>query len=322
VPAVIRAATVADRPGLLRLFEVAFAQAASPEDWAWKYDRVPHRAVSAIAVDGDEVVGFYGGLGTRYRGSGGDLPGVAAIDVMTSPAHRGLTHRSVFQELVGGFVSLNAAAGVPFYFGFPNARHSIVSKRLVGSWPVEPAGLLARPVGAPFLTSRLRRRLLRARPGEPFGAAHDRLAGALHARTGWRTDRSAATLRWRFTERPGVDYVTLPLVDLAGRSPAYGVLRFVLDRALFVDLQTADESSGALVELLERARELAAARGATRLELRLPGSSSLAARLRSELGFAEAVADAHFEVMRVDPSFPLEAAARSFDYRYLDHEIF
>lgn len=322
MPAVIRAATAADRPGLLRLFEVAFAQPAAPDDWAWKYDRAPHRAVSAVAVDRDEVIGFYGGLGTRYRGADGDLPGVAAIDVMTSPAHRGLTHRSLFQDLVAGFVSLNAAAGVPFYFGFPNARHSIVSKRLVGSWPVEPAGLLVRPVSTPFQASRLRRRLLRARPGEPFGKAHERLAETLHARAGWRTDRGATTLRWRFSERPAVDYAALPLVDLAGRSPAYAVLRFVLDRALLVDLQAADEAGGALVELLERVRELAAARGASRLELRLPGAGPLAARLRTELGFADAEADAHFEVMRVDPSFALEPAARSFDYRYLDHEIF
>src|ERR1019366_10078092 len=90
----VRPVTPADRPALLALFRVAFGAEAPAEDWAWKYDRCPHAAVSVGAFDGGIALGFFGGLGTRYRGRDGDLPGLSAVDVMTAPSARALGRRT------------------------------------------------------------------------------------------------------------------------------------------------------------------------------------------------------------------------------------
>jgi len=320
VSLIIRPAEDADRPRLFELFEDAFRAPADPDEWAWKYDRNPNRAPSAVAVRDGRIVGFYGGFGTRYRGAAGDRPGVSASDVMTERAARTLGRRALFATLVDGFCRLCTEAGMPFGFGFPNERHRLAGERVIGYRPVEPAAQWARAL--PFEgPRRLRRRFLKARDAEPFGRAHDSLAESLHARAGWRTDRSARTLAWRFGLRPKVPYRTLQLVDLAGRSRAYAVWRLVGARALLVDVQTRGETAGELADLLAEVAPRLAGTGAECLELRAPSHSRLAAAAR-ELGFSPIPTDTHLEVRPFDPAFDLEVAGRGFDYRFSDHEIF
>jgi len=118
VALVFRPSEPADRPAILSLFRAAFKADTDPRDWAWKYDANPRRAVSVVAVDGGRLVGFFGAMGTRYRGAGGDLPGTSAVDVMTDPQARSLGKTALFKELGDAFRAVNAEAGIPFDFGF------------------------------------------------------------------------------------------------------------------------------------------------------------------------------------------------------------
>lgn len=317
----VRPALPADRPELLALFRTAFGAEASAAEWAWKYDRNPNPAPSAVAVLDGRIAGFYGGFGTRYRGAGGDVPGVSAVDVMTDPATRKLGRHAIFRDLGEEYCRLNREAGAPFYFGFPHERHRVLGERLLGYRPVEPAGEWARPLGAPGFLRALRTRLRRARAAEGLGAGHDTLAEALHARPGWRSDRSRATLEWRFS-RPAVSYLVHSLTGPGGASRGYAAVRVVGDRALLVDLQVADESSGDVFDLLDDVADALRDTGAARLALRAARSSPLARRLEAEGGFAPFAADCHFEVRLLDAGFDLDGAARAFDYRYLDHDVF
>jgi hypothetical protein len=317
----IRPAEAADRPFLLELFAVAFGSPADPAEWVWKYDRNPHPAVSVVAWDGGRPVGFFGGFGTRYRGAEGNFPGVSGVDVMTAPSARTLGRRTVFQALALEFFRRNGEAGVPFGFGFPHERHRLAAEKTVGYRSVEPAKQWTRPLAAPALLRRLRRRFLKVQTGETFSPAHDALTETLHARAGWRTDRSRATMNWRFAARPNASYVVHELVDGRGRSRACAVLRLVGERVLLVDLQASDEESGAVADLLDAVQESLRTTAATCFELRAGSSSRLAARA-AELGFLPIPSDTHFEVRPFDPAFDLERASRAFDYRFIDHEIF
>ena len=164
----------------------------------------------------------------------------------------------------------------------------------------------------------MRLRARRASPG--LTAAHESLSEALHARSGWRSDRSRRTLDWRFS-RPGATYLVLELAA-GGASRGYAAVRLVGDKALLVDLEVADEGSGAVFDLLDDVAEALRGSTAVRLALRASRSSRLARRLEAEGGFAPAEADCHFEVRPLDPAFDLERASRAFDYRFLDHDIF
>ncbi|MEO8585920.1 MAG: GNAT family N-acetyltransferase [Acidobacteriota bacterium] len=317
----VRPAEEADRPALFALFSVAFSSPADPAEWAWKYDGNPNPSVSVVAEEGGRIVGFFGGFGTRYRGAEGDLPGVAGVDVMTDPSARTLGRRTLFQQLGLEFFRVNGVRGVPFGFGFPNERHRLAAEKTIGYRPVEPARQWTRALTAPSLIGRLRRRFLKVRAGEAFSAAHDALAEVLHARAGWRTDRSQKTMNWRFAARPNVSYAVHELVDARGRSRACAVLRIAGERGLLVDLQAADEDSGAVGDLLVAVGESLPRTTATQLVLRAGTASRLAARA-AELGFVPAPTDTYFEVRPFTPAFDLERAAPAFDYRFVDHEIF
>ncbi|HEX5854721.1 MAG TPA: GNAT family N-acetyltransferase [Thermoanaerobaculia bacterium] len=322
MPIVVRPATPGDRPSLLALFRTAFGADASADEWAWKYDRCPHPSISVGAFDGTRALGFFGGLGTRLRGAAGDRPGVSAVDVMTDPAARTLGRRGLFQEVAEEFFRENGAAGAPFVLGFPNDRHRLAGERTLAYRSVEPARQWTRPLpSAPPYRRSLRGRLLRRRRGPALSAGHDSLAEAVHARAGWRSDRSRQTLDWRFAARPGVAYEMHELLDLRGRSRAYASVRLAGERALLVDLLAADETSGEVVDLLDGIVEALRETPARTLELRAGSASPLAARA-GELGFSALATDTHFTARALDSGFDVDSAARAFDYRFLDHDVF
>ncbi|HTS02943.1 MAG TPA: GNAT family N-acetyltransferase, partial [Thermoanaerobaculia bacterium] len=157
----LRPSAPSDRPALLRLFREAFGSDASPAEWEWKYDRAPHRAVSVGAFEGARALGYFGGLGTRFRGASGDLPGLSAVDVMTAPSARALGRRTLFQELGETFFRLNGEAGAPFVLGFPNDRHRRAGERTLSYLSIEPAAQWERPAARPGLVRGLRRRFRR-----------------------------------------------------------------------------------------------------------------------------------------------------------------
>lgn len=320
----VRPAEEADRPALFELFSAAFGAPADPATWSWKYELNPNRARCAVAVAGDRgsIIGFYGGFGTRYRGAEGNLPGVSASDVMTDPKARTLGRRALFATLVEGFCGLCAEAGMPFGFGFPNERHRLAGEKTIGYRPVEPVTEWVRPLAVRGLLGRLRRRLLRVRRVESFSPAHDALAETLHAREGWRTDRSRATMNWRFTARPGVKYLLYEVLDARNRSRACAVVRVVEKRVVLVDLQAADEAGGGVPDLLDAVAGDLGSTPARTMELRAASRSVLARRAESELGFAARSSDTTFEVRLFDPAFDIQRASRAFDYRFGDHEIF
>lgn len=317
----VRPVEEADRTALFELYSAAFKSPADPAEWAWKYDRNPNPSISMVAEESGRIVGFFGGFGTRYRGAGGDLPGVAGVDVMTDPSVRTLGRRTLYQKLGLEFFRVNGESGMPFGFGFPHERARIAAEKTMGYRPVEPAQQWTRALMAPSLLGRLRRRLLKIRVSEKFSPAHDALAETLHARAGWRTDRSRATMNWRLAARPNVSYVVHELVNGRGRSRACAVLRIAGERGLLVDLQASDEISGAVADLLDAVQDSLRGTTATHLALRAGTSSLLAARA-IELGFVSAPTDTHFEVRPFTSAFDLERAARAFDYRFLDHDIF
>ena len=154
-----------------------------------------------------------------------------------------------------------------------------------------------------------------------LGAAHDRLAAALHAAPGWRTDRSSKSLTWRLQARPGTLYELFHSIDLGGRVRAFAAVRVVGDRALLVDLQAEDPGGGALPDLLAEVADRVQGRARV-LEVRLPRRGALHARLAGELGFSEAATDTHLVVRTFREGADAAAEGAAFDYRFLDHEIF
>lgn len=316
-----RPAESGDRPAILSLFRTAFKADADPADWVWKYDDNPRRAISVVAADAGRIVGFFGAMGTRYRGAGGDLPGTSAVDVMTDPEARALGKTALFKELGDAFRRMNAEAGVPFDFGFPHERARKIEERLLGCVTIERCGEWSLPADSPPRLGRLRRRLLRLAEGPRFERAYSDFAERLHARPGWRTDRSADVMAWRFS-RPGSAYRVFRLLDLGGRLRGVAVTTLRDGRALFVELQVSDETSSDLFDLVGSVQEALRGAPASSLVVRSPQEGLVARCLRDELGFRPEPSDTVLLVRPFAPGFDLMAAGRAFDYRFLDHDVF
>jgi hypothetical protein len=316
-----RPAGKSDRTAILELFEAAFKTAASPADLAWKYDDNPHPALSALAIEDGRALGFIGALGTRYRGEGIDRQGNSVVDVMTRPDTRSLGRAGLFKRLGEVFRRINADAGTLFDFGFPHERARKIEERLFGCVMSEPCGERGRPLAAPPLLGRLRRRLLRVTEGEPFGRGHEGLAERLHARPGWRTDRSRRTLSWRYS-RPGFAYRTFQLLDWRGDSRGYAAVAMRDARALLVDQQVASETDGTLADLLAAVHERLRDAPARRLVLRSPLDGVLGRRLVEELGFLPEPSDTVLLMHPIADGFDFLAPGSTFDYRFSDHDVF
>ena len=304
-----------DLPDLARVFREAFGGELSVAEWTWKYVDSPFHGASVVAVVDGRPEGFYGAWATRYRGAAGNLPGVAAVDVMTSRAAQALGRHVVFRELALTFSARNGDLGAPFFFGFPNDRHRIMGEKLLDYVEVERCGEWE----ATALPARRRTLFRRTARGARFGTPHASLAEMLHGRGGWRSDRSGRILNWRFFDRPGAIYDVVQLLALSGRSRGYAVVRKEGPVGRIVDFQVRDESGADVPDLLAAVAE---AGPAERWIVRGPRQGILAARWTGELGFTERVSDCSFTVRRLTDGFEVLEAARAFDYRFSDHDVF
>jgi len=135
----IREATAADAPGIRRLFARVFGKEMPQEEWAWKFERNPDGWFGVVAEVGGEIAGNYAGSGARLLLDGEPALSFSVGDVATDPSVRGIGgRRGVYRSMTEAFYEAVGALGVPFCYGFPNARALHVSERVVGSRTLFP----------------------------------------------------------------------------------------------------------------------------------------------------------------------------------------
>lgn len=212
-------------PAMRRLFAEIFGHEMTPEHWQWKYGQGRGHAV-ALVEDG-ELVGHYGGLTRALRVCGQPMLGCQVCDVMVaSRARRSLARRGPLYRIAADFLETQIGWGLPHAvgFGFPSQRHHGAADRMklyTGvdrmvqlSWPAQAAAL------PPLHLQRLGDGDVRR-----WRAAVDGLWQQMAADLGDVVlgVRDADWLRWRFLQRPGVDYQVLLVRSRWWRRPV-GVL--------------------------------------------------------------------------------------------------
>ena len=204
----LRATGPADLPGLSELFAGRFGHPLTPEEWEWKYRRLPGEGRSVVAVElGGGVVAHAGALclPARWRGGEGGIWQLA--DFAGSPG-RGL--RPPLVEL-GRFLlaDLPGPGDAPWIFGFPSERHFRLGERVFGYRPLARLQPLAGPL--PDLPPPAGVGLETGDSCGPWAVAVWEACGALGVR------RSAAFLNWRYHARPGRYYRFHRLREPGGR---------------------------------------------------------------------------------------------------------
>ncbi len=121
-----------DTEGILSLFRTSFQKEASEAWHRWKYKRSPWGSRGYVAIEGDTVAAFYGGIRLQFIFNGKTLWSYQFCDVMTHPQYRGcmVSKNPLVVKLGKLFYKENP---MDFAFGFPSLRHvRLQSLRLGG----------------------------------------------------------------------------------------------------------------------------------------------------------------------------------------------
>lgn len=254
----IRAATPADAEGIRRLSERVFGQPVSEEEWRWKFERNPDGWRGVVGVRDGRIVGNYAGWGMRFLLDGEPRQLYSVGDVATDPAARGLGgRRSVFRAMAEAFFD-GVADSVPFCFGFPGARHRLVSERIVGSRTLFPVWL--REVELAALGPPPPDMGTGDFPPESF----DRLWETARGQLSHAAVRDRARVNWRFHGRPNRYY---RMVWRGGKDALTGwaALSVAGETATVVDFLGREKDGGDLRALFACAGAEARRLGARRL---------------------------------------------------------
>jgi GNAT superfamily N-acetyltransferase len=262
---VVRRATAADQPAVLTLLADSLGWArddAFAEFFEWKHRQNPYGASPAwLAVAGDDIVGFRTFLRWQFEHPDGRIRhAVRAVDTATAPAFQG---RGIFRQLTTTAVEALRTEGVDFVFNTPNTNSRPGYLRM-GWSTVGRVPLVVRVAG---VSSALRMRASRV-PAErwPLTTTAGTDAAGLLADTrvvdllatvgaphGFRTAKTADTLRWRYG-LAALGYRAIAIDD----DPSRGLAVFRLrrrGRAVEVgvsDVLVPSGAAGAERELLRR----------------------------------------------------------------------
>lgn len=207
----LREVAAADGSAVLALHQRVFGTCVDAEWFYWKYQSGAGEALGIWC--GDELIALCGGVSRAFFHCGMPVRDLQLADVMVAPHWRGvLTRRSPFFRVSERFYNSRIGRDRPFSvgFGFPNARHMRLAAKLgiafnsgevaALSWPV-PDAACQRPAFWAF-------EMLDADATE-FDAQVQRAWLAMRANAlprYWLGLRDADFVRWRFVQRPDVQY--------------------------------------------------------------------------------------------------------------------
>jgi predicted N-acetyltransferase YhbS len=225
----VREANTSDAPGIRELFARVFGKELSAEEWEWKFARNPDGWFGVVAESEGRIVGNYAGWGRRLLVAGEPRLAYAVGDVATDPDERGVGGlRGVYRAMVEVFYEAVGRQGVPFCFGFPNARALAISNRIAGTETMFP-----------IVELRVRCDAFPPPPREvvasdSIGEEVDPLwkEGSRHVRDGPARDRSR--LNWRFHARP-TKYYRMLTVRRSGAPESWAALSVLGETAVVAD---------------------------------------------------------------------------------------
>ena len=254
----IRGATAADAPGIRRLFERVFGKAMSEEEWRWKFELDPDGWRGFVGVRDGEIVGNYAGWGMRFLLDGESRLLYSVGDVATDPAVRGLGgRRGIFRAMADAFFA-SVEGQVPFCFGFPGARHRLISERIVGSETLFPIRFVEVPLEA------FARPPADVEAGDSVGESLNGLWEAARRGLTHAAVRDPARVNWRFHARPN-RYYRMVWRSQGGAMTAWAAICAAGEIATVVDFLGSDSDGGDLLALFAAAAEEARSLNARRL---------------------------------------------------------
>jgi hypothetical protein len=221
------------------LWNRAFNQTMDPRVWRWKFHDCPFGRQTMVCFTEDHIpIAMYAGIPVRANWEGRSICMTQVIDSMSHPAYRHLTQgrRGLFIQTAEHFYDTYDNGPEPsFFYGFPGKRHCKLGAMLLH--------YSSLPGGAAYLEAHL------SKSSSPFfrfsskkverqrhaSDELDELCNKAARYYPFSVVRDAQFMRWRFFDRPDVDYHVYAHRTGKGLS-ACAVVRFDTDAATVVDI--------------------------------------------------------------------------------------
>ena len=255
----VREASLADAPGIRRLFRRVFGRELAEEEWSWKFEKNPDGWYGVVALVGEEIVGNYAGWGSQMILDGRPALCYSVGDVATDPSVRGIGgRRGIYRSMTDAFYEEVGSRGVPFCYGFPNPRALEISNAIAGTRTLFPIREVHVPCAA------FSGRPPDVRTGDAVGESFDSLWAAALRVTTHAAVRDRARANWRFHARPARWY-RMVWRESGDEALGWAVLSVEGETALVADFLGREGDGSGLTALFSAAAAEATRLGATRL---------------------------------------------------------
>jgi len=204
-----------DEDAILDLFARSFHQPRTREHFDWKFRRDPfgNKRISLTFDDAGHLVGHYAAYAVPFRAGERNLIANQIGDTMTDAAVRyiGRGPTSVLGRTALHFYETFCEGKVAFNYGFNVANIQRFSLKFLRSDRVEPVTYRARGPMRPI--SRVARwpRGWRLELVTSVGEEFDEFFACVAPAYAFLVRRDAAYLRWRYLERPDVQYALVAI---------------------------------------------------------------------------------------------------------------
>ena len=250
VQATVRESRLADKEGIFKLREAVYQEPFDAEEYHWKFEKnsgIPSR-IYVAEIDG-YIVGLRAFIIERIKILEREWHTGLGVDIMVHPDFR---RYGIASQVANGAFEEMESAGSPILVGFPNEAAFKVYSRRRSNWRhVCSIPMLVKPLDFDgILRKYIKNSLIRALAKVPVGvswallfrgkaeSALDLTVKRVHGfderfDTLWDEVRhqfpillvrDKAFLRWRFSEKPGTEYVTF-VAEQRGQLVGYIVVR-------------------------------------------------------------------------------------------------
>ena len=227
---------------ILNLFREVFHREMSPAFWRSRYEDSPWgHGIVRVAIDGDKVVGHFGGIPMRVQVAGKVYPAIFPMTAMTHPDYAG---QGIFTRLMSETYESARKQGFPLVYGFFN-QNSYYANVKFGYHDVIKMNPLEKKLSPDESDGHLTSDIVTV---DTFDGSFDRLWERAKQDYVAVVPRTSEFLNWRFDQSPEVKYVKYAY---RGRSDILGyvVLKIYTEgkivRGHIVDLLTVPDENSA-----------------------------------------------------------------------------
>jgi hypothetical protein len=224
-----------DAEQIIQLFYNCFGREMSKNEWIWKYKKSPWGSVAYVAVDGRELVSYYGAIKFAISYQGTLLSAYQACDVMTHPDYRAriFSKKPLIVQTAELFYKENV---MDFTFGFPSERNARLHHLVMGWSQHRKVALFKKDLNVKNINnlSKYKPYILRIGWDKVNSKDLDEVWNGCSKSLSLSILKESKYLFWRYMDNPSHFYTLLTLKDIIKKTIVSSAIVKSSDSELYI----------------------------------------------------------------------------------------